>query len=212
MSQTVWIARHANRLDFVNPEWFATADRPYDPPLSEDGFEQAGRLARRLAAEAEIRHIFCSPFLRTVQTAAKIAKVLDLPLKLEWGLCEWLNPDWMPEMPETLPLETLAKLFPAIDPRYASIVRPTYPESEMDVDRRTAEAAQKIVDRYPEELLFVGHGASVVGAARGLVENANVRASLCCLVQMVREGDRWQMLLDGDTSHLEVTEEDLRFV
>ncbi|HEY9813715.1 MAG TPA: histidine phosphatase family protein, partial [Candidatus Sericytochromatia bacterium] len=25
MPQTVWIARHGNRLDFVNPEWFNTA-------------------------------------------------------------------------------------------------------------------------------------------------------------------------------------------
>ncbi|MGK7892391.1 MAG: histidine phosphatase family protein, partial [Xenococcus sp. (in: cyanobacteria)] len=37
MKQTVWIARHGNRLDFVNPEWFNTATRRYDPPLSEDG-------------------------------------------------------------------------------------------------------------------------------------------------------------------------------
>ena len=212
MSQTVWIARHANRLDFVNPEWFATADRPYDPPLSEDGFEQAGRLARRLAAETKIQHIFCSPFLRTVQTAAKVAKALELPLKLEWGLCEWLNPAWMPEMPETLPVATLAKLFPAIDPHYTSLVSPTYPELEADVDRRTAEIARKIVDRYAEDVLLVGHGASVFGAARGLVAGANVRASLCCLVQIVRDGDRWCMLLNGDTSHLEGTEEELRFV
>jgi hypothetical protein len=41
MTQIVWIARHGNRLDFVNPEWFNTAERPYDPPLSEDGIEQA---------------------------------------------------------------------------------------------------------------------------------------------------------------------------
>jgi broad specificity phosphatase PhoE len=49
MSQTIWIARHGNRLDFVRPEWFDTALRPYDPPLSKDGFVQAKQLAKRLA-------------------------------------------------------------------------------------------------------------------------------------------------------------------
>ncbi|HEY9706683.1 MAG TPA: histidine phosphatase family protein, partial [Oculatellaceae cyanobacterium] len=94
MTQTVWIARHGNRLDFVNPEWFNTAERPYDPPLSEDGLIQAKQLGQRLVGEGII-HIFASPFLRTVQTANQVADALDLPIKLEFGLCEWLNPAWM---------------------------------------------------------------------------------------------------------------------
>ncbi len=47
MSQIVWIARHANRLDFVNPDWFITAEQRYDPPLSDDGIVQAQQSARR---------------------------------------------------------------------------------------------------------------------------------------------------------------------
>lgn len=41
MNQTVWIARHGIRLDFVNPGWLETAERFYDSPLSLDGFKQA---------------------------------------------------------------------------------------------------------------------------------------------------------------------------
>ena len=63
MSQIVWIARHANRLDFVNPDWFLTAERRYDPPLSDDGMVQAQQLAKRMKKE-NIAHIFASPFLR----------------------------------------------------------------------------------------------------------------------------------------------------
>ena len=51
MSQIVWIARHANRLDFVYPDWFLTAERRYDPPLSDDGMIQAQQLAKRLKGE-----------------------------------------------------------------------------------------------------------------------------------------------------------------
>jgi broad specificity phosphatase PhoE len=84
MTQIVWIARHANRLDFVNPDWFLTAERRYDPPLSDDGMIQAQQLAKRLNHE-KIKHIFASPFLRTVQTANAVAEVLNLPIKLETG-------------------------------------------------------------------------------------------------------------------------------
>ncbi|MBV8884961.1 MAG: histidine phosphatase family protein, partial [Chroococcidiopsidaceae cyanobacterium CP_BM_RX_35] len=70
MAQTVWLARHGNRIDFVNPEWFKTAERRYDPHLSDDGVVQAQQLAQRLKGEG-IAHIFASPFLRTVQTATR---------------------------------------------------------------------------------------------------------------------------------------------
>jgi broad specificity phosphatase PhoE len=42
----------------------------------------------------KIAHIFASPFLRTVQTANAVAEMLNLPIKLETGLSEWLNPVW----------------------------------------------------------------------------------------------------------------------
>ena len=106
MNQTIWIARHGNRLDFVNPEWFNTAERPYDPPLSPDGIVQAQELGQRLVGE-RIRHIFASPFLRTVQTADRVAQILDLPIKIESGLGEWLNPDWMKSDPERLSIAVL---------------------------------------------------------------------------------------------------------
>ena len=136
MPQTVWIARHGNRLDFVNPEWFDTAVRRYDPPLSEDGFVQAAELGQRLKT-ANISQIFASPFLRTIQTANEIAQILNLPIKLEAGLGEWHNPDWMSQTPETHPQEFLAERYPRIDWSYQSYLTPNYPETKADVNRRT---------------------------------------------------------------------------
>lgn len=94
MRQTVWIARHGNRLDFINPEWFNTATRRYDPPLSEDGLIQAAELGQRLKSE-NIKHLFASPFLRTIQTANEVAQIMNLEMKLEAGLSEWHNSQWM---------------------------------------------------------------------------------------------------------------------
>lgn len=79
MSQTVWIARHANRLDFVNPDWFLTAERRYDPPLSEDGIVQAQQLARRLKPE-NIAHIFASPFCEQYKRRMQSQKCSIYPL------------------------------------------------------------------------------------------------------------------------------------
>jgi len=211
MSQTVWIARHGNRLDFVNPEWFNTAERPYDPPLSEDGVVQANQLGQRLVGEG-IRHIFASPFLRTVQTANFVADALDLPIKLESGLSEWLNPAWMQTNPERLSMQELQELFPRIDPSYTSRVIAHYPETSEKVLERTAETAKRLMTEFSEDILLVGHGASVVGVTQGLVGGTpEVNASLCCLVKLVRQEQKWVMELNGDTSHLNQTEDVIRF-
>ncbi len=211
MAQTIWIARHGNRLDFVNPEWFNTAKHRYDPPLSADGLVQAQELGQRLKSE-KIAHIFASPFLRTVQTAHAVAEILDLPLKLEAGLCEWLSPEWMSEPPITASLEELVARYPRIDLSYTSRLIPQYPESRATLNQRTADIAQKLVAEYSEDLLFIGHGASVSGTTTGLVGGQpQVNAALCCLVQITATEKGWDMLLNGDTSHLSESESFIRF-
>lgn len=211
MTQTIWIARHGNRLDFVNPEWFNTAQRRYDPPLSEDGVEQAKQLGQRLVGEG-IRHIFASPFLRTVQTANEVANILDLPIQLESGLSEWLNPDWMSTVPERQPLAELQEHFPRINPNYSSRVIAYYPETNERVMQRTAQTVQRLVAEFSEDILLVGHGASVVGCTQGLVGgNPEVKAALCCLVKLVRQKQEWVMELNGDTTHLSQHEQVIRF-
>lgn len=211
MTQTVWIARHGNRLDFINPEWFNTAIRRYDPPLSEDGLIQAQELGQRLKSE-NIAHIFASPFLRTIQTANQIADVLDLPIKLEAGLCEWLNPKWMTESPQTHPQDLLKLEFPRIDWDYTSRIIPQYPESEEIMIQRAKETVRRLVGEFRQDILLVGHGASVLGATWGLVEgNPKINASLCCLIKIVLNEDKWEMVLNGDISHLSQTEVVVRF-
>ncbi|MHC5857037.1 histidine phosphatase family protein [Nostoc sp.] len=214
MSQIVWIARHANRLDFVNPDWFLTAERRYDPPLSDDGTLQAQQLARRLKKE-NIGHIFASPFLRTVQTANAVAEMLKLPIKLETGLSEWLNPVWMTEEPERLSTPALAELFPRIDTSYTSRIAAKYPETHEKVRERSGQTARCLATEFfPEDILLVAHGASVLGGAMGLVgeiAKTEVKASLCSLVKVVRQEPEWLLELTGDTSHLTHIEEVIRF-
>ncbi|WP_254175031.1 histidine phosphatase family protein [Planktothrix pseudagardhii] len=212
MPQTIWIARHGNRIDFVNPAWFNTAERRYDPHLSEDGEIQAQQLANRLVGEG-ITQIIASPFLRTVQTANAVAERLDLSIKLDWGLGEWLNPDWM-SFPETLPPEILAQKFPRIDLSYPVGVF-QYPETWEACLKRTANTAKRLVTTFPQDdLLFVGHGASVLGTAMGLIPSLKeneMKAALCCLFKLVQNQNQWILELKGDTSHLTEAETVIRF-
>lgn len=214
MSQIIWIARHANRLDFVNPDWFLTAERRYDSPLSEDGHVQAKQLANRLKGE-NIAHIFASPFLRTVQTANAVAEVLDLSIHLETGLSEWLNPAWMTEEPQRLSIPALAELFPRIDTSYTSRISATYPETYEQMLERSGQTAKYLASEFAsKDILLVGHGASVLGATMGLVgeiARTEVKASLCSLVKVVRYEPGWLLELKGDTSHLSEVEEVIRF-
>ncbi|WP_293123868.1 histidine phosphatase family protein [Microcoleus sp. bin38.metabat.b11b12b14.051] len=211
MPQTVWIARHGNRIDFVNPDWFLSAEHRYDPHLSEDGHVQAKQLANRLKGEG-ISHIFASPFLRTVQTANYAAEALDLSIKLEWGLCEWLNSDWMTEMPETESVEDLCRRFPRIDASYKGGIV-SYPETGEACLKRAGDTAKRLAAEFSEDMLLVGHGSSVVGSAIGLAGPANtkINAALCCLVKVVRDRSEWSIALHGDTSHLTDSETVVRF-
>jgi len=208
--QTVWLARHGNRLDFVHPEWFNTAKRRYDPPLSVDGLTQAQALGQRLKTE-NIQHLFVSPFLRAIQTANEVAKVINLPLNLEAGLGEWHNGEWMTEAPETNPQELLAAAYPGINWSYQSLIYPQYPETKADVNRRSAATIKQLLFEVDGDILLVGHSASVFGITQALVtETHDCKVGLCSLTKVVRKGDRWDLEFYADTSHLSQAESQVR--
>lgn len=67
--QHLHVVRHAERIDAVDPAWRDSADRPWDPPLCENGKEQAylvriakGRRAHVVCAAIRPR---CRFYLRT---------------------------------------------------------------------------------------------------------------------------------------------------
>ena len=74
------VVRHAERVDRVMPTWSALAKRPQDSPLSERGKKQAERLGKWLYGRLPVGQptaIFCSPFIRCVQTADAIVAELE---------------------------------------------------------------------------------------------------------------------------------------
>ena len=45
--QRVFIIRHGERLDNVDYDWVRWAERPYDPPLTDDGAKEASEAGER---------------------------------------------------------------------------------------------------------------------------------------------------------------------
>ncbi|KAG7566296.1 Histidine phosphatase superfamily clade-1 [Arabidopsis suecica] len=112
--QNIFVMRHGDRIDNFEPLWVSTAERPWDPPLVQDGMIRAFRTGQRIRSQIgfPIHRVFVSPFLRCLQTASEVVAALsavnvdpnamsskDVPsidksklkVSIELGLCEMLN-------------------------------------------------------------------------------------------------------------------------
>jgi len=196
-SRQVFIARHAQREDMVNPEFEMTATRAYDTPLSKQGLKQAQEMAEQLRGK-NIKAIYVSPFYRTVQTANAVAQELDLPLRIEPGLSEWHNPEWQKKKPEYIDVKALKKEFSRIDTSYKPIRQPKYPETASDVLTRAGQTARDLVASSKDNVLMVGHGPSVIGAARGLTKTSPpILPKLAGVVELQGDGNKWNVANGG---------------
>jgi broad specificity phosphatase PhoE len=109
---SVWIYRHANRLDEEDPYWIFDTIYPYDPPLSKAGFATSTKMGNFIWTYEKDKllqydtlnglKIFSSPFLRCLQTSYQIIKTIEtkwakekkvepcnmLSICIEYGLAE----------------------------------------------------------------------------------------------------------------------------
>jgi probable phosphoglycerate mutase len=81
------LIRHAE------PEWIKDGRAVVNPPLTERGRSQARRLGDRMR-DAEFDHAYCSPLLRTHQTAEPTLGHHGRDLVVESWLEEIREPDW----------------------------------------------------------------------------------------------------------------------
>lgn len=112
MSLTLYITRHGERMDHVEPSFAYTSTTPYDPPLTPKGRKQSKRtgayihdvhkesVVKDVERQRKVEYlIYASPFSRTVDTAVGIAEGIidsdkDFPsssikIKIEPALAEW---------------------------------------------------------------------------------------------------------------------------
>jgi broad specificity phosphatase PhoE len=205
MNRIVWITRHGSRAD-DDRQWRQTAERPDDPDLSPAGIGQARKLADRLAGEP-MDHLFSSPYLRTMHTAHFCGQIAKLPINIEDGIGEWLDPAKFTATPLLLPRRELARRF-RVNEWYQPIHYPLYPEGPEMLYSRCRLVINRILAATSGNLLLVGHSASCKAIIFSLLgRRLRLEIPECSLTQLVQKEKSWHLRLKADTSFLSVTRE-----
>ena len=148
----IYILRHEDR----------TQDCSFFAPLTRLGLDNSVKLITDLE-KLDIDKIYCSPFIRTLQTVYPFSKDKEKLINLEYSLCEIHHEDIIPKKAVGIYLpEYLAESF-NYNSEYKTYLVPTeikYPENDKDVKIRTKRFLRKIIEDYSTEdisILLVTH-------------------------------------------------------
>lgn len=206
----LFIVRHGMRIDHEDRTWKNTAERPFDPHLSEKGHEQARKTGLALQKE-NIGAIYASPLLRTIQTASYFARSLSLPIFVEGGIAEWLNPKWYDFSAGMLDLPTLQADYPALDLSYRSLITPRFPEPEEAIClARCGYTARQLSAEHAgdQHAVLVTHGVCVNSIVQSLVGSKSGVNSQTCAITVLEEGFQGWKLISSSTQHLNQAEQE----
>ncbi|KAJ7169928.1 phosphoglycerate mutase-like protein [Mycena filopes] len=224
MIETIYIARHGFRMNWVNAVWKSETGLPRDPPLAAYGETQAQELADYFLSLPEIERptaIFSSPYYRCLQTSKPVSKALGVPIYVEHGLSEWYSPV-APNTglhPRPGSAASLQAYFDTVDPAtWSSVWYP--PRTGEDVAQIHARArdfldvfvpeAERVCPRATSRILLVSHAATTIALARALVGEPALplRVGCCSLTEVVRKRDvipilgGWDAIKLADGAHM----------
>ena len=198
------IVRHGEsapaRLDAPAPR----TDGHSDPELAPEGREQAEKLAERLAHE-DIDAIYVTSLRRTHETAAPLAKLLDIEPRVEPDLREVFLGEWegiafRKYVAERHP--TAVQMF--LEQRWDVIPGA---ESNDAFAARVGGALRRIVAAHPGQRVAVVVHGGVIGQACALATGAPtfsfIGADNASISQIVAMPEPWMLRRFNDTGHLD---------
>lgn len=148
----IYILRHEDR----------TEDATFFSPLTEKGLLNSNKLTVYLE-KLGITKIFCSPYIRTMQTIYPFSKKNNFKLNLDYSLIEIQHPIIIPPKSVNIELPSyIANQFVA-DKSYISTMKPNqiiYPETSCNLEVRTKNFIKHIITKYyktNETILLVTH-------------------------------------------------------
>lgn len=185
--KNIYLARHGERMDWIDKTWTTKAERPSDPPLSLYGQQQAKELGEYVAQiEPRITHIYASPFLRTIQTALQIVRELNkkcassedfIKIRLEPGFSEYFFEEYN-QNSIFRPSNQLADVQQNIsyfDEDYDSVLKADYylqikTETRQQLRDRLKQTLQNVLNSHMNDcnILIVTHAAPLIEGARAL--------------------------------------------
>jgi broad specificity phosphatase PhoE len=98
------VVRHGHRKDQdKSSKWKESEEarlHPYDSPLTDVGIEAAKKVGESLNASADVakwKLVISSPYIRCIQTAAEIARIVGVPMVLDVEFGEVFDDVYMPK-------------------------------------------------------------------------------------------------------------------
>jgi probable phosphoglycerate mutase len=173
-----------------------------DPELSEQGMRQAELLARYLSSES-LDAVYSSPMRRAQQTAAPVAKSLNLDVTLIDGVAEFdRHSEWY------VPVEELKA---ANDPRWHELVSGEWTathETEDEFISRVTSAIESIISNHgSQRVAVVCHGGVINAYIASILGMGSKRGffypnyTSIHRIAAARSGERSVVTLN-ETSHL----------
>lgn len=173
-----------------------------DPELSPAGLTQSELLADYLSSEA-IDAVYASPMRRARETAAPLARRLDLDVTIVDGVAEFdRNSEWY------VPVEELKA---ANDPRWQELVSGHWngtDESETEFVDRVVSSVESIIDRHSSQrVAVICHGGVINAYVARILGLGNQRGffypnyTSIHRIAAARSGERSVVTLN-ETSHL----------
>jgi 2,3-bisphosphoglycerate-dependent phosphoglycerate mutase len=200
----ILIVRHGESEAAYMDKPFPLMDGHADPDLSENGREQAERLAERLAKQP-IDAIYVTSLCRTAQTAAPLAQRLGLTPQVEPDLREVNLGEWEAGVFRKM----VADNHPIAERMWAEERWDVIPGAEpADVfETRTTGAIKRIAAAHPDQrVAVVVHGgviAVLLAMATGSRRFAFLGADNASISRLVIMPERWILRGYNDTAHLE---------
>mmetsp|Transcript_39730 Transcript_39730/g.68111 ORF Transcript_39730/g.68111 Transcript_39730/m.68111 type:complete len:230 (+) Transcript_39730:96-785(+) len=208
------IVRHGHRLDAEDSSWREKATIATDSPLSSFGMEQAKEVGKHLE---QVDLIYCSPYLRTLQTATLISENLKSPVSIrrEYGLREWVKRHKPNNMYHIHP-EDACEHFPLIDQEFISSFEcPTIIEDPSNLHERCNRFVEHFnqhveelldSDNPPESVVLVSHAATIIGVIRSLLEDPSypidVPTASLTTFEYDRNSKKWNLKTCTSVEHL----------
>jgi len=148
----IYILRHEDR----------TIDATFFSPLTEKGLNNANNLIP-VIEKLNITKIFCSPFIRTLQTIYPFSKKKNIKLNLDYSLIEIQHESIIPPKSHSVELPVYISKEFNYNSEYISTIKSTdifYPENEIFLEKRTKKFLHHIIYNYyktNENILLVTH-------------------------------------------------------
>lgn len=206
----LFVLRHGERADRAPLSRQPASFLPYDPPLTALGVTQAERSADLILSHCpsgEPIHIVCSPFYRTLMTAAALARRVSVPIHVQDGFGEWLYSGDFTDSPMDKLHSQRVDLSEELGVQIVQttpLARASFPESHSAMLSRVRGVYQRYLTEVTEPVLVIVTHATLVEVVSELWTGRSCGFSedyYCTLSHAVLSQRGYQVKLLGTYKH-----------